>query len=130
MEFWQQEESLLPIYLAFLAYDEFVLSGQQRAVEDGKDLVATASKSADTAIDVIVQTAGVGELDVEVLKQRTKDVLLEFDRAEGGELHNIASLTGGIVSQEVIKVLTKQYVPVDNVCVFDGIASKSAVFKT
>jgi NEDD8-activating enzyme E1 regulatory subunit len=50
-------------------------------------------------------------------------------RAGGAELHNIGSLTGGIVSQEVIKVITEQYVPVDNTCVFDGINSKSAVFK-
>ena len=44
-------------------------------------------------------------------------------------MHNIASLTGGLVAQEVIKVVTKQYVPVDNTCVFDGVESKSAVLK-
>jgi amyloid beta precursor protein binding protein 1 len=38
-------------------------------------------------------------------------------------------LTGGIVSQEIIKSITEQYVPVDNTCVFDGIKSKSTVFK-
>lgn len=50
-------------------------------------------------------------------------------RAGGGELHNIAALTGGMVSQEVIKVITEQYVPVDNTCVFDGVRSKSSVFR-
>ncbi len=50
-------------------------------------------------------------------------------RAGGAELHNISALTGGIVSQEVIKVITEQYVPVDNTCVFDGIRSKSAVLR-
>ena len=44
-------------------------------------------------------------------------------------MHNIAALTGGIVSQEVIKAVTEQYVPGDNTCVFDGVRSKSAVFK-
>ena len=52
----------------------------------------------------------------------------EIERADGAELHNIAAVTGGMVAQEVIKVITKQYVPVDNACVFDGIASKTAVF--
>lgn len=50
-------------------------------------------------------------------------------RAGGGELHNISALTGGLVSQEVIKVITEQYVPVDNTCVFDGVRSKSAVIR-
>jgi amyloid beta precursor protein binding protein 1 len=50
-------------------------------------------------------------------------------RAGGAELHNIGALTGGMVSQEVIKVITEQYVPVDNTCVFDGIRSKSMVIK-
>lgn len=44
-------------------------------------------------------------------------------------MHNIAALTGGIVSQEIIKVVTEQYIPVDNTCVFDGIKSRSEVFK-
>lgn len=50
-------------------------------------------------------------------------------RAGGSELHNIAALTGGMVAQEVIKAITKQYVPIDNTCVFDGITSKSAVIR-
>jgi amyloid beta precursor protein binding protein 1 len=29
-----------------------------------------------------------------------------------------------MVAQEAIKVITRQYVPVDNTCVFDGIRAK------
>lgn len=50
--------------------------------------------------------------------------LAEIVRAAGGELHNISSITGGMVAQEAIKVITRQYVPVDNTCVFDGIRGK------
>lgn len=50
-------------------------------------------------------------------------------RAGGGELHNISALTGGMVAQEVIKVITKQYITVDNTCLFDGIDSKSSVLR-
>lgn len=53
----------------------------------------------------------------------------EAERVSGGELHNISSVVGGMVAQEAIKLLTRQYVPVDGTCVFDGIKSKSAVFK-
>jgi NEDD8-activating enzyme E1 regulatory subunit len=48
-------------------------------------------------------------------------------RAGGGELHNIASVMGGLVSQECIKLITRQYIPSDNTCVFDGISSSTNV---
>jgi NEDD8-activating enzyme E1 regulatory subunit len=50
-------------------------------------------------------------------------------RAKGGELHNISALAGGLVAQEVIKAITKQYIPVDNTCLFDGIKSITSVLK-
>lgn len=50
-------------------------------------------------------------------------------RAGGAELHNIAALTGGLLAQEVIKAITKQYVPIDNTCIFDGVNSKTAVLR-
>lgn len=53
----------------------------------------------------------------------------EVMRAQGGEMHNISSVTGGMVAQEAIKLLTRQYVPVEGVCVFDGIRAKAQVFK-
>jgi amyloid beta precursor protein binding protein 1 len=34
-----------------------------------------------------------------------------------------------MVSQEVIKVITEQYIPVDNTCIFDGVKSKTAVIR-
>ena len=49
-------------------------------------------------------------------------------RAGGGELHNIASLMGGLVAQEAIKLITKQYIPSDNTCIFDGITSSTNVW--
>jgi len=53
----------------------------------------------------------------------------EVARAKGGELHNISALTGGMIAQEVIKIITKQYIPIDNTCVFDGIASRAQIFR-
>ncbi|KAJ5924544.1 hypothetical protein N7466_008731 [Penicillium verhagenii] len=57
------------------------------------------------------------------------NTIQEIRRAEGGELHNIASLTGGLVAQESLKVLTRQYVPLDNTCVFDGAKSRSEMYR-
>ena len=67
-------------------------------------------------------------IDTPEAQQTFDNVVKEIERADGAELHNISALTGGMVAQEVIKVLTKQYVPVDNTCVFDGVASRAAVF--
>ena len=47
----------------------------------------------------------------------------------GAELHNISSWTGGMVAQEAIKLLTRQYVPVDNVVVIDGVRGRVGVMK-
>lgn len=44
-------------------------------------------------------------------------------------MHNIAAFMGGVASQEAIKVLTKQYIPLNQTFVFNGIESVSGVFK-
>ena len=48
-------------------------------------------------------------------------------KPNGAELHNISSLTGGMVAQEAIKLLTRQYVPVNNVVVYDGVRARIGV---
>lgn len=62
--------------------------------------------------------------------ERTKQITKEVARAAGGEMHNISAVLGGMVAQEVIKVVTKQYIPVDNTCLFDGIESRCQVLLT
>ncbi|KAJ9604428.1 hypothetical protein H2200_011264 [Cladophialophora chaetospira] len=66
--------------------------------------------------------------DPEIQENITK-AIKEVERIQGGELHNVSSVLGGMVAQEAIKLLTRQYVPVDGTCVFDGVRSKSMVFK-
>jgi len=66
--------------------------------------------------------------DPETQENLTK-AINEVQRVAGGELHNVSSVLGGMVAQEAIKLLTRQYVPVDGTCVFDGMRSKMGVFK-
>ncbi|EKD21694.1 ThiF family protein [Drepanopeziza brunnea f. sp. 'multigermtubi' MB_m1] len=63
------------------------------------------------------------------LNPRVVEIAQEVARAKGGELHNISALTGGMVAQEVIKIITKQYIPIDNTCIFDGITSRTQVLR-
>ncbi|KAK4134204.1 hypothetical protein BT67DRAFT_311239 [Trichocladium antarcticum] len=61
--------------------------------------------------------------------ERVVQAAHEVARAGAGELHNVAALTGGMVAQEMIKIVTKQYIPVDNTCVFDGVEGRCQVLR-
>ena len=49
-------------------------------------------------------------------------------RSGGSELPNMAALLGGLVSQEIIKLITHQYIPLNNSCIFDGIKASSRTY--
>lgn len=57
------------------------------------------------------------------------DHLHEICRFGAVELHSIAALMGGVAAQEVIKLLTHQYVPVSDAFIFNGITSSTTTFK-
>ena len=50
-------------------------------------------------------------------------------RYAGAELHTIAAIMGGVASQEAVKLITHQYVPLNNTYLYNGIAGTSAVFR-
>jgi amyloid beta precursor protein binding protein 1 len=133
-------DSLLPLYISFLAFDEFVathdedalggapmMPGETDADTDAEKVTGIALKITDD----LINEAGsfIEEPDYSTLKTRTGEFVQELVRAGGAELHNISSLTGGLVSQEIIKAITEQYIPVDNTCVFDGVKSKTEVIR-
>lgn len=134
----ENEDSLLPISLCFLALDQHVethgpLSPITAADSDALETQQRKMKwdmtqFTDTIIEDLKNVATV-EVETEAAQGRISKVIMELARAGPAELHNISAVTGGMVAQEVIKVLTKQYVPVDNTCVFDGIRSVSQVLR-
>lgn len=134
----ENEESLITIYLALLAFDDYyelnpaalTPTGQSRDTEESEQrkLKWSMTQYTDKAIEELKKSSKA-EVDNEAAQERLNNVIMELARGGLAELHNISALTGGMVAQEVIKVLTKQYVPIDNTCVFDGIASKTAVFR-
>jgi len=56
------------------------------------------------------------------------EYLSELTRYGACELHNISSLMGGIISQEIIKLMTHQYVPLNNTFIFNGINATANQF--
>ncbi|KAG9029406.1 hypothetical protein FRB95_005361 [Tulasnella sp. JGI-2019a] len=63
------------------------------------------------------------------LWEHVENAVGEVSRAPAAELPTTAALMGGIVAQEVIKVITKQYVPIDGVCVVDLVTSTTGTIK-
>jgi amyloid beta precursor protein binding protein 1 len=90
-------------------------------------LSATAHAPAATSSDILATVSKT--IPDASSNTRISQVAEEVSRAKGGELHNISALSGGMISQEVIKIITKQYIPIDNTCIFDGIASRTQVLR-
>jgi amyloid beta precursor protein binding protein 1 len=59
----------------------------------------------------------------------TKDIAIEMVRYGNAEIHTIASVVGGVASQEAVKIITGQYVPINNTYVYNGIASIGGVYR-
>lgn len=141
-------DSLVPIAIAFLAYDRFY---DKHGRAPGLDPSSSSSSSSPPSnapalsdhdamttythaiLHSLQTTAHTSPIKVDSstptpIPHPLAKALRELLRAQGGELHNISALTGGVVAQEVIKVVTKQYVPVAGTCVFDGVGSRSWCF--
>jgi len=53
----------------------------------------------------------------------------EITRVGASELHNIAALIGGVASQEAVKIITHQFVPLNNTFVFNGITGIGGTYE-
>lgn len=78
---------------------------------------------------VLSQIVPPSALESAEARERVDAAMAEVRRAGTSELHNMSSLAGGVVAQEALKVLTRQYVPLDNTFVFDGVGSKADMFR-
>lgn len=121
--------SLIPVFIATqildAVVDEIQSSGQGAHLSIDDESLWTSHTERILALLSRDQPVPLDE-DV---REGIDNAIQELRRAEGGELHNISSLTGGLVAQEALKVLTRQYVPLDNTCVFDGARSRSEMYR-
>ncbi|KAL3765746.1 hypothetical protein ACHAWU_009714 [Discostella pseudostelligera] len=58
-----------------------------------------------------------------------KDLAREVVRYDEAEIHTVAAVVGGVASQEAVKLITGQYVPLDDTYVYNGIASIAGVYR-
>lgn len=57
------------------------------------------------------------------------DVVVEMVRCGASELHIVGAVMGAMVSQEAIKLITKQYVPFEGTLVYNGMQCTTTVVK-
>ncbi|CAM9585090.1 unnamed protein product [Ascophyllum nodosum] len=110
------EQTPLVWYLALRAADIFkTQNGRYPGEEDAQ--VAPDAKSLWKILTDLTNEMG---LETELLSEKHAQ---EIARYGACELHNIASVVGGIASQEAVKAVTHQYTPVNNTIIFNGLAA-------
>ncbi|KAF6020001.1 NAE1 [Bugula neritina] len=56
-----------------------------------------------------------------------EDYIHEFCSYGGAEIHSIAAFMGGVAAQEIIKLITGQYIPIQNTYIYNGCTQNSLV---
>lgn len=114
-----------PYHIALLAAEQLAekLGRYPGQSPDAWDADVTAVVDEATAY---ARALGVPLGDDAALWQR---VCQEVVRGAHSDTPSTAALLGGLVAQEAIKVLTVQYLPLDNTCVYDGTAQALGSFR-
>lgn len=112
------EESQVKWYLALRAADQF---RENHGHWPGQ---LCSDKEEDLASDVAGLMMAANKI-VESYKAEgasaDKDALEEVVRYGGAELHVTSSVLGGIAAQEAVKMVTKQYAPLNNTLIYNGV---------
>ncbi|OBA23463.1 hypothetical protein METBIDRAFT_34755 [Metschnikowia bicuspidata var. bicuspidata NRRL YB-4993] len=71
----------------------------------------------------------ITSISKEALAPAVSNFLKELFIHDTPSYHNICSLIGGIAGQEALKIATEQYIPLDNLYIFDGVRSASSKWR-
>lgn len=118
MELLHQDDpefNTLAIYFAILTYNSYIKKYSVRPTIKDYD-----------QFEALLLTFGIAKSSLTPPIIKTLQELLSHT-THG--YHNLNSLMGGIVSQEILKLVTSQYTPLDNLFVFDGVRSVSDKWK-
>lgn len=109
---------ILGAYFAILALNAYV----------DQHLEVPSLENVDRVVVAFIASLS-STLKVEEVPQMFITSLKEILAHSSRNYHNLSSFMGGVVSQEVLKLVTSQYIPVDNLFVFDGVHSMSEKWK-
>jgi len=109
-------------YLAFRAAGRFQGDHGRLPGDRNDDAQADFENLKKAALQLL------SELELDPEEVGLDDYLKETCRFGGSQIHNTCAFIGGVAAQEVIKLVTKQWQPVDNTFVYNGINGTSAFF--
>ena len=115
-------------YLALRAADRFY-SNQGRWPGAASDDPAVLSEETELVwgeCQKLVAELGVAEQTADLL---TRDHAVEIVRYGAADVHNVGAVLGGIAAQEAVKLITHQYIPINNTYFFNGIVCAGKVYE-
>jgi len=116
----EQPDNNLAYYVLFRAVDRFyAVHSRYPGYFDDNLQMETDISTLKTYV-----TAVLSELSIPTHAVKDEPIH-EMCRFGASELHNIASIMGGVASEEIIKLITHQYVPINNTYIHNGMNSTS-----
>jgi len=118
IEFWDEKGKW---FLAYYAADRFQMEHGRLPGDRNSDPLGdfpALKKISDQAL-----------VDLGLEKDALEDKYLqEMCRFGGSQIHTTASYLGGVASQEIIKLTTKEWIPVNNTFIYDAISGNAGAF--
>lgn len=88
---------------------------------------------ADIELDIgrlkAITTSMLGQMGLNTAPQGIDEHIHEVCRYGGAELHSVAAFLGGAAAHECVKLLTGQFVPMDNLVLYNAVTSNVSSFK-
>lgn len=130
------EHTPLLWYIALRACDHFYAKHGYYPGKDNRELALHSDAcELQHQIEAVVKMLGLENNDLvkstlccEDEEKRTA-FAKEMTRYFNAEVHNISSVIGGVASQEAVKLITSQYIPIDCLYIFNGLTSVAGVYR-
>lgn len=100
-------------------------SGDDKTESLGRD----AALLSEIYKTTVISHYQLGDQELVSSSDHVDSICKELTRYGNAEIHTIASVIGGVASQEAVKIVTGQYVPLDNTYIYNGIVSVAGVYK-
>lgn len=115
------EESSHPaLYVLLRAVDHFSATYNRFPGVFDREMEEDVSRLKALAVGLLNDMGGGGA-------SLPEDIISEVCRFGAGEMHCVASIVGGIASQECIKLLTGQFTPIQGVFIYNAMSATSLV---
>ncbi|KAF9644273.1 hypothetical protein BDM02DRAFT_3190778 [Thelephora ganbajun] len=112
-----EDPEFASIHLAFSALSSYI-------VKNGQNSGPLAPTEEELLAEVKTLLGGV---QISGVAETLKNAVGELARTPTADVPNTAAFMGGVIAQETIKIITKQYVPQRGYCVIDLVDSKTGV---